>query len=61
MQQRLINAKKLLETTTYSIAEICFAIGYNDVTSFTKLFKKYFSLTPFVYRLSKTKKSIFTC
>ena len=55
MQRRLNAAQNLLETTSNSIAEICFEIGYSDVTSFSKLFKKKFLLTPGEYRLSKQK------
>jgi transcriptional regulator GlxA family with amidase domain len=61
MQQRLKTAKELLETSRQSINEICFEVGYSDVTSFNKLFKRYSSLTPATYRSIKTKKSIFTC
>jgi len=61
IQLRLNAAKNLLETTSKGIAEICFEVGYSDVTSFSKLFKKNFSLTPAMYRMSKMKKSIFTC
>ncbi len=53
IQQRLKAAKQLLQTTTLSITEICFEVGYSDVTSFSKLFKKHFALTPADYRLSK--------
>jgi AraC family transcriptional regulator len=59
--QRLDAAKKMLETTSNSVAEICFSVGYLDVTSFTKLFKKHFSLTPAAYQSGKIKKSIFAC
>ncbi|MEO8711533.1 MAG: AraC family transcriptional regulator [Parafilimonas sp.] len=60
MQRRLNAAKKLLETTSNSIAEICFAVGYEDVNSFSKLFKKNFQTTPLAYQSGKTKKSFFT-
>lgn len=55
IQKRLYAAQNLLDTTSNSIAEICFEVGYNDVTSFSKLFKKNFSLTPGEYRLTKQK------
>jgi AraC family transcriptional regulator len=57
--QRLQAAKKLLETSSLSITETCFAVGYSDVTSFTKLFKKNFSCTPAEYQ-SNNKKSHFS-
>jgi transcriptional regulator GlxA family with amidase domain len=60
MQQRLNVAKHLLKTTTSSIAEVCFAVGYEDVNSFSKLFKKNFQVTPLIYQSGKMKKSFFT-
>lgn len=61
IQQRLSTAKKLLQTTALSVAEICFEVGYSDVTSFRKLFKKHLLFTPADYRFNKIKKSIFAC
>jgi len=60
MQRRLEAAKKLLETTTFNIAEICYAVGYRDVPSFNKLFRKNFLVTPGAYRSSYAKKSFST-
>jgi len=61
INQRLEAAKKMLETTSCSITEICFAVGYNDITSFVKLFKKKFYTTPEKYQSVNMKKSFFTC
>ena len=61
MLLRLATAKRLLETTAQSITEICFAIGYSDVSSFSKLFKKKFAITPAAYQAGNIKKSFFTC
>ena len=44
--QRLTAAKKMLQSTSKNIKEICFAVGYEDVSSFSKLFKKNFGITP---------------
>jgi AraC family transcriptional regulator len=60
IQKRLELAKELLQNQDASITEICFAIGYEDVSSFTKLFKSHFRLSPETYSHS-IKKSIFTC
>lgn len=60
MRQRLNVAKKLLETTSSNIADVCFAVGYEDVNSFSKLFKKNFQITPLTYQSVKMKKSFFT-
>ncbi|HWB24654.1 MAG TPA: AraC family transcriptional regulator [Chitinophagaceae bacterium] len=61
IHKRLAEAKHRLETTSAPVTEICFTVGYGDVTSFAKLFKQYFQLTPEKYRLNYQKKSFFTC
>ena len=61
IQRRLAAAKNQLETSVKTITDICYAVGYEDTTSFTKLFKHYFQLTPEKYRLAHQKKSFFTC
>jgi AraC-like DNA-binding protein len=61
IQHRLNVAKKLMQTTSLSIIEICFEVGYSDATSFNKLFKKHFSCTPATFRHQTMKKSFFTC
>jgi AraC family transcriptional regulator len=61
IQKRLAAAKILLETSGKTVTDICYAVGYEDPTSFTKLFKQYFQLTPEKYRMAFQKKSIFTC
>lgn len=43
-------AKKRLESTTETILEIMFIIGYNDEKAFRKTFKKYTGLSPLKYR-----------
>jgi len=47
---RVDAAKHLLGDTNKSIHEICYAVGYNDLKHFTKLFKKITKLTPSEYR-----------
>jgi AraC-like DNA-binding protein len=59
--QRLKAAKQMLATTSGTITEICFATGYRDISSFCKLFKKNFCLTPEQYQRNCMKKSFFTC
>ncbi len=49
-QLRIEVAKKSLETTRLNIDEITYQIGYEDSRSFSRLFKKYTSLTPSAYR-----------
>jgi transcriptional regulator GlxA family with amidase domain len=49
---RIEQAKKLLENTELPISEIVNKVGYDDVSSFARLFKKLTSLSPGYYRSS---------
>lgn len=48
---RMEHAKKLLVTTSYTIAEVSEKAGYVDYFYFCKLFKKIYGVTPTQYRL----------
>ncbi len=61
ISQRLDAAKRMLQHTSQSITDICYAVGYSDISSFTKLFKKRFHFTPEKFRKTENKKSVFTC
>jgi YesN/AraC family two-component response regulator len=50
-------AKLLLEQTTYTLSEIAHSVGYPDLFSFSKVFKKRFGLPLNHYR-SKRNESI---
>ena len=39
-----------------SVAEVCFSIGFDSVTSFTGLFKKTVGITPSEYQLRQLKR-----
>jgi transcriptional regulator GlxA family with amidase domain len=47
---RVENAKRLLESKKLSFNEITWTVGYNDVSSFHKLFKSETGLSPSMYR-----------
>ncbi len=49
---RIEAARQFLQTDA-SIADICYKVGFESVTSFTSLFKKMTSETPAVYRKRK--------
>ncbi len=49
---RLSNAKKLLETTDYSINEISSIVGYENALYFSRLFHKHIGVSPKEYRKS---------
>lgn len=48
---RLIEAKRLLETTEMTVAEIGDNVGYNSIYNFSRVFKRYENVTPTDYRL----------
>ncbi|WP_017812076.1 MULTISPECIES: AraC family transcriptional regulator [Paenibacillus] len=50
---KMEKARRLLSDTNDSLAEIAFAVGYPDVFSFSKAFKKHSGFTPKRYRLHK--------
>ena len=47
---RIENAKRLLESKKISFNEITWKVGYNDVSSFHRVFKSQTGLTPIEYR-----------
>ncbi len=47
---RVEEAKQMLETSETGIDEIAGAVGYDDATSFRRLFKRKAGLTPAAYR-----------
>jgi transcriptional regulator GlxA family with amidase domain len=47
---RIESARKILESTNETIDNITFQIGYEDVSSFRRLFKKHTGLSPSLYR-----------
>jgi len=52
---RVEAVKKDLETTQYSIEEIVHKVGYEDMTSFRKLFKRLTGISPNEYRKKYTR------
>ncbi len=55
-KKRIENATRLLLGTEYSIIDISYRVGFNNVTYFNRLFKKTHSITPLEYR-NKFKKN----
>lgn len=49
---RIENAKQLLKEDI-SVTEVCFAVGFDSVTSFIGLFKSVVGKTPLVYKLQQ--------
>jgi len=50
LTRRLERAAALLRATDWSVAHICFAVGWNSVGSFTTSFRRMFDRTPLAYR-----------
>lgn len=48
---RMKEARQLLEQTSYTMAEIAESVGYSDLFSFSKAFKKHQGVPPARYRL----------
>ena len=55
-EQKLLKAIHLLDSTDFSVSEICYEAGFSDTSHFTKLFKQKYSLTPSEYRKRKVLK-----
>jgi len=53
MQLRLNRAKNLLQTTPYSLNEIVGLVGFECPSSFIRLFKNTFNITPLKYKKSR--------
>ncbi len=54
---RVKKAQQLLEHSEYNITEIADLIGYDSITYFEKIFKKYLELSPLKYRKKFAKKA----
>lgn len=50
MRRRVERAQLLLTTTTHSVTEICFEIGFESLGSFSSRFRQITGRTPTVYR-----------
>jgi AraC-like DNA-binding protein len=50
LQARMSKAKLLLLTTEFSVTAVGYEIGYQDIHSFSKAFKKFYGLSPHQYR-----------
>jgi len=52
---RMKKAMQLLQTTTMRIYEVSEAVGYQNLSYFSRVFKKYYGANPFDYRISAEK------
>ncbi len=51
-------AKKKFETSFNNVSEVMYTVGYNDMKSFRKIFKKVTGLTPNGYRLKYSRVAV---
>jgi AraC-like DNA-binding protein len=49
----ILEAKRMLLDKNWTVNEIAFALGYEDYSYFTRMFKKYTTMTPTAFRLLK--------
>lgn len=52
LQVRMEKSSKLLQNPALSITEIAHSVGFSDPLAFSKIFKKYFQISPSQYRKS---------
>ena len=57
-KQRIERAKRLLIETNDSVVSIAVKVGFNNVTYFNRVFKKYLNMTPLEFRKGKGVNSI---
>jgi AraC-like DNA-binding protein len=53
--RRIDRAKHLLETTPLSVTEVCEAVGFQSLGSFSSLFRRVTGETPLAYRAARRR------
>lgn len=51
-QKRLEKAQELLQSTTMTITDICYTLGFENIAHFSRLFKSHFRYSPSEFRLN---------
>lgn len=51
-----IEQAKLLLQQDHSVTDVCFSVGFDGISSFTHLFKRFTQLTPSAYQLQQRKR-----
>lgn len=52
LTRRIEEAKRLLANPRVSVTDICFTVGFQDLSYFTRIFQRYVGLPPSRYRLT---------
>ena len=55
---RLGHATRMLVDSSHSVAEICYACGFNNISNFNRIFKKKKGCSPTVFRENYHKSKI---
>lgn len=55
-EYRTLLAKRLLERTREPIEEICYLLGFSEISAFYRAFKRWTGVTPAEYRKQKSKR-----
>jgi AraC-like DNA-binding protein len=50
LRRRMGQAVRLLQNPSASITDVCFTVGFNDQSHFTRLFRRYVGVSPSAYR-----------
>jgi transcriptional regulator GlxA family with amidase domain len=57
LTRRIERARYLLRTTDMQVAEVCLAVGFNSVGSFTTTFRRHVGVSPTEYRRENAGRS----
>jgi len=49
-EKRIEKAKLLLSEKSLRITEVCYEVGYNDISYFNRIFRRYVGMNPSTYR-----------
>ncbi|NIC07557.1 helix-turn-helix transcriptional regulator [Billgrantia bachuensis] len=52
LERRIAEAKRLLANPRMSVTDVCFSVGFRDLSYFTRTFQKHVGHTPTLYRQS---------
>ena len=50
LRRRMSQAIKLLQNPSASITDVCYTVGFNDQSHFTRIFRRYIGASPSTYR-----------
>lgn len=53
-QKRLEKASELLQSTTMTVTDICYTLGFENIAHFSRVFKSHFQNSPSAFRLNSS-------